>query len=333
MLNFELLKRFNHKNNRTILENGKPWARFILLSKDDPLREIIKQDLLFHPEIKKVIERMYDPDLGINSCTKLPADYRIYGSFYWGLRFLADIGLTGKEWLMEPLIKKLQLQQFEHGQFLIRYHRKRQQTISLVCITAHLTYCLIRLGYAESPTVKTALDFVLSTQRRDGGWHCDLLKQVGERDESAPSCLAANIHVIRVLGQYGNKYKSVAKPAIKQCLKFFEVPIIQICIYNTEQNFNLNKLRYPPHYTGLDILNVVHSLSYFADLLSNSHYDVMINSILNNWDGESWLRSGKRIPNWSGFDFCKKSGYSEWITSLFLQSIDRVYFMKQEEKK
>ena len=105
------------------------------------------------------------------------------------------------------------LQQLEDGQFMIRYHKKRQQVFSLICMTAHLTYCLIKLGYGESPSVKAALNYIITTQRKDGGWHCERLRQPGERDELLLSCPSANIHVIRVLGQFGDKYKSMIEPS------------------------------------------------------------------------------------------------------------------------
>ncbi len=326
MLDFERLKRFYYSNKKMILDFGSPWAKFILLPVEDPRREHLKQILIIHPNIKKIINRLTDPLLGINSLSYFPADYRIYGSFYWGLRFLADIGLTGEELAIGSLIKHLQLQQIDDGQFIVRYHRKKQQTISLICMTAHLTYCLIRLGYGGSSTVNTAINFIVTTQRKDGGWHCDRLKQLGEIHDSAPSCAAANIHVIRLLGQYDKKYETLVTTAINQCSSVFKSTSPQPCIYDSEQAFNLNQLRYPPHFTGLDILNIVHSLSFFPDLMDDTDVETLLAIILNRWDGKHWLRPEKKIPDWSNFDFSKKSGYSEWITSLFIQAIKRIYF-------
>jgi len=326
MLNFENLDNFYHFNKTTILDQGALWAKLIILPQNNSQREQVKRRLLIDPNIKKVIHRLSDPILGINSFSNSPTDYRVYGSFYWNLRFLADIGLTAEELAIGELIKLLQLQQLENGQFMVRYHRNKQQTISLICMTAHLTYCLICLGYKESATVNAALNYILTTQRKDGGWHCDRLKQVGESNESAPACPAANIHVIRALGQYGKRYESLVRPCINQLINIFNLTSAQGCEFDSQQCLNLNKVRYPPHYTGLDILNVIHSLSFFPDLLNNSQINSMINSILNRWDGKNWLRPEKRIPEWSAFDFSKKNGYSEWLTSLFLQAIERVYF-------
>jgi hypothetical protein len=326
MLNFEQLNKFYNINQKTIFDKGSPWAKFILLPQNDPRRENIRQALLIHPNIKNTINRLGDPDRGINSLSRTPADYRIYGSFYWVLRFLADIGLTAEELGISELIKKLQLRQLEDGQFIVRYHRKKQQPISLVCMTAQLTYCLVRLGYEESNIINAALNFILTTQRLDDGWHCDRLKQTGEQDESASSCPVANIHVIRLLGQYGKKYKALIKPAIEQFVRICDFSSLPNCEFDAQQVINLNKLRYPPHYTGLDILNMIHSLSFFPDLVVNTNFESLINLILNRWDGKNWLRPEKRIPEWLAYDFSQKSRYSEWLTSLLVQALERVYF-------
>jgi hypothetical protein len=326
MMNFEHLRHFYCLNRKTILDRGLPWAKFILLSENDPERERVKQQLLKDQNIKKIIGLLSDPKSGIISLSATPADYRVYGSFYWNLYFLADIGLSGNELGIGELIKQLQIQQLEDGQFMVRYHRKKHQTVSLVCITALLTYNLIRLGYGTSNTVTAALNYILTTQRKDGGWHCDRLKQNGEQHEDATSCPAANIHVIRALGQIGKKYETLVKPAIDRIVRIDDLLSLQNCELDTKQYINFNKLRYPPHYTGLDILNVVHSLSFLPGLLKNSKFANLVSLVLNRWDGKNWLRHEKRIDQWSVFDFSQKTGYSEWLTSLFIQAIERVYF-------
>lgn len=326
MVDLKSLRHFCSVTKPSILERGALWAKLLLLPQNDPEREQIKLALVNDPKIKKIVNRLDHPKLGVSSLWHTPADYRIYGSFYWGLRFLADLGLKASEWGMDNLIHQLQLQQLEDGQFMIRYHRKKQQTISLICMTAHLAYCLVRLGYQQTNTVHAALDYILTTQRHDGGWHCDRLKQQGERDEAAPSCPAATIHVIRLLAQYGKTYRAVVKPCLNSLVSAINQTALSGCELDGQQDINWEKLRYPPHYTGLDILNLIHSLSFFPDLFAHSNFDQMVAAILKRWDGTHWLRAEKRIPEWSDFDFSQPNKYSEWLTSLFLQAIERSYF-------
>ena len=124
MIAIESLVRFYSINKTTIVNRGLPWAKLLLLPPNDPRREQIKKALLIDPNIKNMITRLNDPIWGIRSFSHTPADYRVYRSFCWCLRFLADIGLTAEELDIDELIKQLQLQQLEDGQFMVRYHRK-----------------------------------------------------------------------------------------------------------------------------------------------------------------------------------------------------------------
>lgn len=40
------------------------------------------------------------------------------------------------------------------------------------CLTGNTARGLIRFGYGDDPRVKSALDNLVKTQKRDGGWHC-----------------------------------------------------------------------------------------------------------------------------------------------------------------
>jgi len=321
-------KKYFSQNRQLILKHGSPWSKYILLKSGDKDFESTKQLLLNHKNIIQLRSLLEDQQLGINSLNNNPADFRLYNSFYWTLRFLADIGLSAKEVGIERLIQKLLLQQSEEGQFIIRYYKKRQQEISLICITAHLTYCLIRLGFKNSPTVEAAVKYIFSTQRKDGGWHCEKLRQNGEQEKNLPSCPGANIHVIRLLSQFGKKYESTISAIPQKNLASFITALPNFCHYNSEPNLKYSKLRYPPHFTGLDILNIINSYSYLPNISQKKHFNELIKNILDRWDGIHLLCSEKRMPTWSSFDFGHNNKASDWITALILLAIDRAYLQK-----
>ena len=326
MLNFKNIDRFYKQNSEIVLKNGSPWSKFILLKPNDSDYEPTKQLLLNHPNIKFILSQIRDKKVGINSLDNSPADFCLYSSFYWTLRFLADIGISAEALGIKDLLKKILLQQSDDGQFIIRYYKKRQQEISLVCMTAHLTYCLIRLGFQDSPTVDAAKKYICSSQRNDGGWHCEKLRQNGERNEKFPSCPAATVHVLRVLGQFGNKYMSKFAICPDNHLSVLNASFPDFCHYNSEKNLNYSKLRYPPHFTGMDILNVTDSYSYLPNISQNKSYNQLINKVLCRWDGSHLLCSEKRMTTWSMFDFGHNNHSSDWITALFLSTLNRAYF-------
>ncbi len=321
-MNMHQLREFIAKQKQKILATGSPWSRLILISDHDPKRAALQQDLLADPKIAMLVERLHHPELGIKSLLSSPADYRVYGSFYWVLRFFADLGIAADQLGIQELIKILLWQQMEDGQFMIRYHRQKQQAISRVCLTAHLAYCLARLGYQQSDSVVAVVNYIVTTQRWDAGWHCDRLKQPGEKLENAPSCPSATVFVARLLGQFGAKYDAIIAHAIRSLLNVYPKAGFLECEFDQQAELNLSRLRYPPHYTGLDILNLLHSLSRFGHLIPRSDIDRLIEPILKRWDGDRLLRSEKRIPEWSGFDFARNQAESDWITSLFIQAIE-----------
>ena len=323
------LKRINHfysQNLKKILDSNFPWSKYLLLKLTHQKLNSAKQLLLSHDNIRQLITQLEDKKAGINSLNFNPADFRHYNSFYWTLRFFADLGLSAHDLGITHLIQRLQLQQSEEGQFVLRYYKKRQQVITLICMTAHLTYCLIRLGFRDSPTVKAALKYIITSQRKDGGWHCEKLRQNGEHNENFPSCPAANINVIRALGQFGKKYESTIAAALDKNITLLHTTEPESCFYNSEQHLNLSKLRYPPHFTGMDILNVIDSYSYLPNISQNEYLNKLVNDILNRWDGIHFLCAEKRIVSWSSFDFGHNNKGSDWITAIFVSALNRIYF-------
>lgn len=325
MIEAAQIKLFNEKIREKIFHQPLPWSKLILLNSNQQPTEKIKDKIINHPAIIELKNLLSDKNLGIASFKYKPADFRIYRSFYWILRFFADLGLTADELGIADLIYQLLLQQNEEGQFILQYHQKKQHGIQLICMTAQISDCLIRLGYQNSPSVAASLNYILTTQRIDGGWHCDLQKQTGEKNQLFPSCLSANIFVIRVLGHFREKFKHIASPAIGQILKNWIKCPFNNCPYHTGDDINFKKLRYPPHFSGMDLLHVIDSLSLFPDLVRSTSFESLIDTVLLRWNGEDFLQSEKRIPGWSSYDFSHNHKSSPWISALFLRALSRVY--------
>ncbi len=321
----ETIKYFYLTNLSKIIEHGSPWSQYKLAKLNRLPSADIKHRLLAHQNFKALINKLHHRTLGIVSLDFLPADFRIYDSYFWILRFLADIGLAAEEVQINHLLKRLLLQQTEEGQFVIHYYKKRQQSISLICMTASLCYCLCGLGWQESATVKAALELILESQRSDGGWHCESLKQNGEKEKLLPSCPAASLFVFRALGQFGKKYENIISTIIPSFFQFLNSPALFSCPYLFFHSINFKKLRYPPHFTGLDILNIFDSLSFFPELLDSNLKINLAIDIWRRWDGIHFLRAEKRISSWAAFDFAHNLCSSDWITAIFLGALKRYF--------
>ena len=325
-MTLDQISDFVARQKQKILSTGTIWSRFILLPDHDPLRHELQHMIISDANIGMLVHKLQDPSLGIPSMLATPADYRMYGSFYWVLRFLADIGITAEHLGIQHLMQILLWQQMEDGQFMIRYHRQKQQAISYICLTAHLGYCLVRLGFRHSNAVAAAVNYIVTSQRWDGGWHCDRLKQPGEKLANAPSCPAATVHIARLLSQFDGHYEAMIAPAVRALMDLYPQSALFRCELDPQLELNLSKLRYPPHYTGLDVLNVLHSIAPFARTIARPQIDRLVEQTMNRWDGKGLLRSEKRIPEWAAFDFGRKQGGSDWITGLFIQALESIYF-------
>ncbi len=319
------LNQFVKISTQKILADGPPWAKFILLPPHAEIYPQVKKELLSSPNLHHVLKQLADENWGINSLPGKPASFRNSRSYFWTLRFLADLGLSASELHIEPLLHRLQLQQSESGQFILNYHRKKQQTIELICLTAHLADCLIGLGMQNSNTVQAALNFILTTQRHDGGWHCEHSKQNGEQSQSAPSCRSAALFCLRLLGWFGKKYAASAAPALQFFLNRIDSAAANDCCFDGAATVNLNKLRYPPHSSGLDLLNVFDTLSLFPGLISETEIVQRAAEVLTHWNGANLLASQKRIPAWACFNFGHNNAASAWITAVFIRALNRFF--------
>jgi len=103
-----------------------------------------------------------------------------YQATVWKLIVLADLGMTAKD---ERIRRSCEL-------FLDQYHRddggfdtpptpQYAFRRSEHCLTGNLARTLVMCGYEDHPHVRSALDWLVENQMKDGGWHCFYEKAFG----------------------------------------------------------------------------------------------------------------------------------------------------------
>ena len=80
----------------------------------------------------------------------------------WVAIVLADLGMTRTD----PRIRRTA------QMILDRWSGSLTDRSAEICITGNAVRTLIRFGYLEHPVVQRSIDWIVRTQKPDGGWHC-----------------------------------------------------------------------------------------------------------------------------------------------------------------
>ena len=89
-----------------------------------------------------------------------------YVSTYWHFLVLAELGLTRDDRRIRRASELLVRRWTEKGSDLLG------GPDSEICLTGNVARSLIRLGYLDHPVVRRSIDWIVRTQKADGGWYC-----------------------------------------------------------------------------------------------------------------------------------------------------------------
>jgi hypothetical protein len=178
-----------------LLEPENPCVRYRTLTElfdapaDDVEVRAARAAMLTWPPVAGLLASQRPGGYWVKRDYYLPKSYGTFGV----LSVLADLGLTAENEHIRQGCEFLFAHQREHGGFCRRRRVPGQGVIwesrDAPCTQARIVRFLIQFGYAGDPRSRTALDWLLATQRDDGMWLCDRAGRHG--------CLRATLDVLR----------------------------------------------------------------------------------------------------------------------------------------
>lgn len=122
-------------------------------------------------------------------------DYYIpkHYSTFWVLSILGDLGLTSEDERIREGCEFMFSHQREDGVFRRQRHIPGSwgwERNGEPCTHARIVRFLIQFGYADDPRTQAAIDWLIQTQRGDGGWLC-------ARSNTRHACLRATLDYLR----------------------------------------------------------------------------------------------------------------------------------------
>jgi len=291
------------------LLEGPSWMRFavesqLLDSEPDP------QTALQDKSIQKLVRRLRDARVGIPALKTGKVTWAETGNAYWDLFFLTDIGLSACDMQLENEIEEFFKLQLPDGTFVT----EDDHAPNYFCVSGIFLSSVARAGYKDDPRIRKYVQFILDTQRPDGGWHCGDDHTSGAKYRGSESCPMDNLNILQLLGMY-EEYRN--DPRFNGAIDI----LLEHWLRREEgwrpADFGIGRrfkaLEYPA--TKYGILRVLDVASLFPHALKNEGFMDMLNLVCNkSADGKFLAES---VPGvYAEFDFGQKEEPSRWITFL-----------------
>jgi hypothetical protein len=268
------------------------------------------QAVLQDKSIQKLVRRLRDPKVGIPALETGKVTWANTANAYWDLFFLADIGLTAKDMGLDREIDEFFKLQLPDGTFVT----EDDHAPNYFCVSGIFLSSVARAGYENDPRIGKYVDFILSTQQADGGWHCGDDHTTGGKYEGTDSCPMNNLNILQLLGLYEEHRND---PRFDGALDLLFEHWLRREENWRPSNFGIGKrfkgLEYPA--TKYGILRVLDVGSLFPHALKSDGFRDMLDFVIGR------AVDGRFVPesiheSYAEFDFGQKEEPSRWITFI-----------------
>lgn len=311
-----------------LLEEDDPSIRYWTLkdllqeSETDPKVERAKKKIPVSQEMQLVFAQ--------NEINGGPFWSRADGNIYWGsfstgsvLCHLAETGLTKEDRRIAELAKFLF--QYQSKQGFLKLSPKGPGWWS--CFTATVLGALLRFGYVGDGQVQQGIDWLLETQRPDGGWYCTKNALKGgpkERLESCPNSVLNVLWAFMTRPELRDRQELV--PAVEFLLRHWEtkvpIPPVDRGSYGIGSRFK--RIRYPLF--EYHLLKYVYVLSHYDHALKDDRFREAVELLISKRDSQGRWIIDKPYRGWEELEFGKEGCPSKWATLNSLRILKRTFY-------
>jgi hypothetical protein len=304
-----------------LLSEGQPWVIYRtlvdILGKDESDAEVMvaKAAITEAQPVEAIFARQtpeggWEKDYLCYSCSS-----QHQGDTMGLLSVFADFGLTAEDERVARACEFVLRFQKDSGDFSVVYDDSQ----TFICLTSNTVRSLAALGLLDDERVQRAYQYIVDTQRLDGGWIHSKSARRGQRREDVPSCPHATLNVLWALAEHPELRESqIAKNGAGVLLRHWEE---RTRPYGWGIGSSWPKLKYPFSWYGL--LKYVDVLSRFAFLRDDPHLREVVDLLVARQDGDGRWWAESTYKYWKAFDFGQKKAPSPWITFLALRAIKR----------
>ncbi len=246
------------------------------------------------------------------------------------LVFIADVGFSADDALLQPVFDEILSLQSSEGPFQMLLNVPKafggdglDKTSWMLCDTASILYALAKMGMADHPAVLKAADALLALSR-DNGFPCAAdaafgkFHGPGRRDDPCPY---ANLLMLKALV---NIPARADHPAVQNAMKALLTAWQQRKVhkpYMFGMGTDFCKLKAP--LVWYDLLHVLDVLSQVKSIHHDATYQEMLAVLMAKMDATGRFTPESVWMDWKDWEFGQKKTPSRWVTLLAWRIMQR----------
>jgi len=312
------------------LLQGEPWiayrTRLDLLGQSATNPDVLacRQAMLADPQVQGLIQ-----DLGVFPWSVI-ASHKSAGQPFHRLNFLADLGITASDPGMPQIVSGILAHQSPEGPFQLPVNISTSYGGSgqdhwgwALCDAPLLVYALLKMGLAELPEVKLALQYLVGLVR-DNGWPCAVSKELGNfrgpgrKDDPCPF---ATLAMLKALSTSEELRDSPACHTGTETMLSLWAESQTRHPYIFYMGTDFRKLKVP--FVWYDLLHVLDVLSRFSWLQKDARLVEMLGILKSKADPQGLFCLESVWSAWKDWEFGQKKQPSRWLTLLSWRIIQR----------